>query len=154
MLCFIHVTRSFLISDIPWIFIIYTMLGHRSQFELDTDNMEGVIRWFASPNWLKFYLCFVIIRALLMPLIRLTLGITIKRLLGFNMESKSWDSSQMALIRRYINSRILSNDTLSDAFSILDFHYEVVSVSFCVRFLRFRLMTILAILGCLQVNGC
>lgn len=131
------------------------MLGDQSQFKRVTlNNFEAVIRWFSSPTRLLYYVFSVIVRALLVPLIRLVLGIMIKRLLGHNMESKSWDSSQTTLLRRYINSTILSEDTLNDAFRILGVHYEVVSVSLRVRFSRFRSMTILAILGCLQGNGC
>ena len=51
------------------------------------------------------------------------------------MESKSGDFSQMTLLRRYINSIILSEDTLYDVFKILGVHYEAVSVSLCVSFL-------------------
>jgi len=69
-----------------------------------------------------------IVRTLLVPLIRLALGIMIRRLLGLNMESKSWDSSQTALLRRYINTIILSDDTLNDVFKIVGVHYEAVSV--------------------------
>jgi hypothetical protein len=152
----IYVTRSFLFSDIPWILVIYAMSGQQSQIiEQDTlSELETVIRWFSSPTRIVYYILSVIIRALLIPLIRLSLGIMIKRLLGLNMESKSWDSSQMALLRRYINSIILSDDTLNSAFKILGVHYEAVSVSLRVRLPRFRLITILAILDCLQGNGC
>ena len=143
MFYFIHVTRSFLFSDIPWILIIYAMLGDQSQFKRNTlSDLEGVIRWFSSPTRLLYYVFSVIIRALLVPLIRLALGIMIKRLMGLNKESKSWDSSQITLLRRYINSTILSNDSLNDAFKILGVHYEVISVSLCVRLPQFRLMTI------------
>ena len=60
----------------------------------------------------------------------------------------------MVLLRRYVNTMILSEDTLNDVFRILGVHYEAVSVSLSARFPRSRLMTIFAVLGCLQVNGC
>src|SRR6266511_1603947 len=146
MFYIIHLTRSFLFSDIPWIFMIYAMSGHWSQFKRDTlSNFEAVIRWFASPNQLMYYIFSAIIRALIIPLIRLGLGIMIKRLLGLNVESKSWNSSQMILLRRYINSMILSQETLNSAFKILGTHYEAVSVSLSIPSPHFRLMTILAI---------
>ena len=145
--------RSFLFSDIPWIFVIYAMSGRQSQFKRDTGSIEGVIRWFASPNRLVYFMLSLIIRALVIPFIRLALGIMIKRLLGLNMESKSLDSSQMALLRRYINSMILSEDTLNNIFKILGVHYDAVSVNLFVSFPQFKLMTILVILGCLQVDG-
>ena len=146
--CVLHYSFHSLIpfSDIPWVFMIYAMSGHRSQFKRDTLNdFEAVIRWFASPNRLMYYIFSAIIRALIIPLIRLGLGIMIKRLLGFNVESKSWNSSQTVLLRRYINSMILSQEALNDAFKILGTHYEVVSVSLCIPSPRFRLRTILAI---------
>ena len=140
MLYFNRVVHLFPFSDIPWIFVIYAMIGNQSRFKRDTSTIEGVIRWFSSPTRLKFYICSVIIRALLTPLIRLALGIMVKRLLGLIVESKSWDSSQMALLRRYINSMILSENTLDDAFRILGVHYEAVSVSLSLCFPRFRLI--------------
>lgn len=129
----IHVTRSLLFPDIPWVFMIYAMSGHRSQFKRDTfSNLEAVIHWFASPHRLMFYIFAAIIRSLIIPLIRLSLGLMIKQLLGLNVESKSLDSSQMVLLRRYINSILLSQEALDDAFKILGTHYEAVSVSLCV----------------------
>ena len=129
------------------------MTGNQSQFKVDAGNIKGVIRWFSSPSRLVYYMFSIIIRALLTPLIRLALGIMVKRLMGLNMESKSGDSSQMALLRRYINSMILSEDTLDDVFKVLGVHYEGVSVSLYLCFPRFKLITI-PILGCLQGNGC
>lgn len=118
--------------------MIYAMSSDRSQFKQYTlSDFEAVIRWFASPDRLTYYIFSAIIRALIIPLIRLGLGILIKRLLGLNVESRSWNSSQMILLRRYINSIILSQETLHSAFKILGTHYEAVSVSFCIpsRFL-------------------
>jgi len=80
--------------------MIYAMSGHRSQFKRDTLNdFAAVIRWFALPNRLMYYIFSAIIRALIIPLIRLGLGIMIKRLLGLNVESKFWNSSQTILLR-------------------------------------------------------
>jgi len=125
--------------------MIYAMSGHPSQFKRNPlGDLEAVVHWFASPNRFMFFIFSAIIRAILIPLIRLCLGIMIKRLLGLNVESKSWNSSQIILLRRYINSMILSQETLSDAFKILGTHYEAVSVSLCVS-PRFELMITLAI---------
>ena len=106
--CVLHYSFHSFILFSDWVFMIYAMSGHRSQFKRDTLNDFGaVIRWFASPNRLMYYIFSAIIRALIIPLIRLGLGIMIKRLLGLNVESKSWNSSQTVLLRRYINSMIL-----------------------------------------------
>jgi hypothetical protein len=108
------------------------MTGHHSQFNRETGSIEGVIRWFASPSRVVYYMLSLIIRAILIPLIRLALGIMIKRLMGLTKERKSWNSSQTALLRRYINSKILSENTIHDVFKFLGVHYEAVSVSLCI----------------------
>jgi len=112
--------------------MIYVMSGHLPQSERRTlSDLEAIIRWFVSPNRLMYYIFSAIIRALIVPFIRLGLGVIVKQLLGLNVESKSWNPSQMTLLRRYINSMTLSEEILNDAFQILGSHYEAVSVGLC-----------------------
>ena len=68
------------------------------------------------------------VKATCTPLVRLFLGILVKRILGLNKESDIRNASQLALLRRYINSVLLSQRDLKDAFSLLGTLYEVVSV--------------------------
>lgn len=56
------------------------------------------------------------------------LGIVVKRCLGLNRESATANASQMTLLRRYINSSLLSQQSLKKAFDILGTHYEMTSV--------------------------
>jgi len=126
--------------------MIYIMSSHLPQFKRRTlSDLEAVIRWFVSPYRLMYYTFSAIIRALIIPLIQLCLGVMVKQLLGLNVESKSWNPSQMILLRRYINSMLLSEKILNSAFQILGSHYGAVSVRPCVASPRFKLMTILAI---------
>jgi len=95
----------------------------------DLNDLEAVIYWFASPKRVAFHALSRSVRALLRPLIRLGFGILVKRALGLNSEH-STSTSQIVLLRRYINSILLSREELNEALSILGTHYEVVSVSF------------------------
>jgi hypothetical protein len=102
-------------------------LTHIQHEEL--NDLEAVIYWFASPKRIAFHAISRAVRALFRPLIRLGLGILVKRALGLNSEYSA-STSQIVLLRRYINSILLSRDELKEAFSILGTHYEVVSVRF------------------------
>jgi hypothetical protein len=96
----------------------------------DLNNLEAVIFWFASPKRVMFHAISRAVRALLRPLIHLAWGIQVKRTFGFNCEYSTSSTSQIVLLRRYINSILLSCEELMEAFSILGTHYEMVSVSF------------------------
>ena len=92
------------------------------------NDLEAAIHWFASPKCVVFYALSRTLRALFRPLIQLAFGILVKRALGHN-STPSTSTSQVVLLRRYINSILLSREELNEAFSILGTHYEMVSVS-------------------------
>jgi len=94
----------------------------------DLNDLEDVIYWFASPKRVAFHALSRAVRALFRPLIRLACGILVKRAFGLNSEHCT-STSQIVLLRRYINSILLSREELKEAFSILGTHYETVSVS-------------------------
>ena len=98
---------------------------------IDKDNLnalEGVIYWFASPHRIIFHFIARIAKTVLTPLIRLVLGIVVKRTLGLNTPCPGTDQTRLSMLRRYINSSLLSQRNLKRAFSILGTHYETVSV--------------------------
>ena len=97
------------------------------------NDLEAVIYWFSSPNRLGFYALSQCVRALFTPLIQLALGILVKRAFGLNTENTPSSTSQIVLLRRYINSILLSPQRLHQALSILGTHYEMVTVSFILR---------------------
>jgi len=92
------------------------------------NDLESVIYWFASPQRIGYHALSRVLRALFRPLIRLFLGVAIKRLFGLNTDTRDRKPSQHAILRRYINSSLLSKNVLRDAFSILGTHYEIISV--------------------------
>ena|SRR6266567_9386422 len=96
----------------------------------DLNDLEAVIYWFASPKRIMFHALSRTVRALFRPLIQLAFGILVKRAFGLNSEYPTSSTSQIVLLRRYINSILLSHRKLQEAFSILGTHYEMVSVSF------------------------
>lgn len=93
------------------------------------NALEAVIRWFADPRRVAFHTLSRVVRAICTPVLQLVLGIALKRLIGLNRECPAEEYTQMMLLRRYINSSILSHETLHNAFAILGAHYESVSVS-------------------------
>lgn len=68
-------------------------------------------------------------RAIATPLLQLIIGIVVKRSLGLNQEGPASNMGQWTLIKRYINSSLLSQHVLKRAFDILGTHYELTSVS-------------------------
>lgn len=105
------------------------------EVQIITDGLnalEAVIWWFADPRRVAYHTLSRIVRAICTPVLQLVLGVALKRLMGLNQECSAEDYTQLMLLRRFINSNLLSHDALHRAFSILGIHYEVVSVSGCV----------------------
>src|SRR6202044_747748 len=71
-----------------------------------------------------------IIRAIATPLLQLILGIIVKRCLGLNHEGPASSTTEYTLIKRYVNSSLLSQQTLRRAFDIIGTHYEMTSVCY------------------------
>lgn len=92
------------------------------------NNLEAVIWWFATTERVGFHIFAKIVQGTINPLFQLFLGILVKRIFGLNKECLSADTSQLSLLRRYINSIILSQEVQKTAFKILGSHYEIVSV--------------------------
>lgn len=93
------------------------------------NTLEAVIYWFASPRRILYHALSRVVRALVRPLVRVAVGILIKRAFGLSSENNLISTSQKVLLRRYINGILLSQEALKEVFSILGTHYEVVSVS-------------------------
>lgn len=75
-----------------------------------------------------------IVRAIVTPLVQLVLGIIVKRVMGLNREILSSNTTQWTLVKRYINSSLLSQMALKRAFDVLGTHYEMTSVSYFMEF--------------------
>ncbi|KAJ7617827.1 acetyl-CoA synthetase-like protein [Roridomyces roridus] len=117
-----------LVSYAPWFGVIFLMTHQTSILNNGLNALEAVINWFSSPERVLFHGISRVVRAILTPLVRLVLGILVKRIFGLNKARSSASASQLSLLRRYINSHLLSQEALKEAFSILGNHYEVVSV--------------------------
>jgi hypothetical protein len=96
----------------------------------DAKALVSVIFNLASPRRIALHMVSVVGRAVLAPLIQLVLGITVKRVLGLNTACPAESATRTTVLRRYINSILLSRRALNKAFKVLGSHYEVVSVSF------------------------
>ncbi|KAF7370975.1 Peroxisomal-coenzyme a synthetase [Mycena sanguinolenta] len=120
----------YFVSYLPWFTALWLMVD---QVILVTDHLnalEAVVYWFSSPKRVAYHALSRIVRAVFTPILRVALGIIVKRMFGLNKECATADASQLSLLRRYINGRLLSKGALKSAFSILGTHYEVVSVVF------------------------
>lgn len=98
------------------------------------NALEAVVYWFSSPRRVLFHAISRIVRAVLTPILHLIFAIIVKRIFGLNKESTTAEATQWSLLRRYINSHLLSKAAMKSAFSILGTHYEVVSVSISPSF--------------------
>jgi hypothetical protein len=107
------------------------MINDTDIIRVNLNALESVVDWFATPERILYHAISRIVRALITPLLQLGLGLIVKRMFGFNKETGIYSQpTQIALLRRYINSHTLSKSVLKTAFSILGTHYEVVSVRF------------------------
>jgi hypothetical protein len=116
------------ISYVPWFAAIYLMIDQTFFLHPGLNRLESVVFWFASPQRIIWHAVARVIRAVCTPLIHLSLGILVKRMMGLNREGPASENTQWSLLRRYVNSTLLSRGALRDAFSILGTHYEATSV--------------------------
>ncbi|KII85716.1 hypothetical protein PLICRDRAFT_116163 [Plicaturopsis crispa FD-325 SS-3] len=116
------------VSYMPWIAAIWLMLKETILTTPSLNAMESVIFWFASPQRIFWHAVARIIRAVLTPLVHLALSIALKRAMGLTKEGPIADATEWDLLRRYINSVLLSKSYLHRAFDILGTHYEMTSV--------------------------
>ena len=116
-------------TDLPWFVSIWYMLDPTIINKDHLNSLEGVIYWFSSPHRIFFHFMARIVRMVLTPLIRLVLGIVLKRTFGLNTSSRGTIQTQRSMLFRHINSSLLSQRNLKHAFSILGTHYETVSVN-------------------------
>ncbi|KAJ7022218.1 acetyl-CoA synthetase-like protein [Mycena alexandri] len=119
----------YFISYIPWFAAVWVMINQTDIIKVDLNALESVVEWFATPERVLYHAVSRIVRALITPLLQLAVGILVKRLFGLNKEASIYaQSTQISRLRRYINSRTLSQSAMGAAFSILGTHYEAVSI--------------------------
>jgi hypothetical protein len=112
------------------------MLDQTFITKANLNALESVIYWFADPHRVVWHALSRVVRATVTPILQLVLGIIVKRMFGLNREGLTSEASQWSLLRRHINSSLLSQQTLQRAFTLLGSHYDVVSVSFDPRFMH------------------
>ncbi|KAK7056427.1 hypothetical protein VNI00_002982 [Paramarasmius palmivorus] len=115
-------------SYIPWFACLWLMIHQAIVVTDGLTALASVIYWFAAPDRVAFHVLGRVVRATITPILHLILSIFVKRIFGLNNECSVADASQLSLLRRFINSRLLSRRHLNDAFSLLGSHYEVVSI--------------------------
>ncbi|KAJ6584019.1 acetyl-CoA synthetase-like protein [Mycena vulgaris] len=123
------ISSVFFVSYLPWIIFGWLMAKDTYISTEHLNPLESIIKWFATPERILYHILSRAVRALITPLLHLVLGILVKRALGLNQETRSPSQpTQIALLRRYINSYTLSRSILGAAFAILGTHYEDVSI--------------------------
>ncbi|OJT04465.1 hypothetical protein TRAPUB_4735 [Trametes pubescens] len=113
---------------VPWFAALFILLAQPPPPENLGSELERVIVWFASPNRVAWHSLARIVRVIFPPLLQVILGIIVKRIMGLNREGPAAEQSQWALLRRYINSTLLSQEALKRAYDIVGSHYEVTSI--------------------------
>jgi hypothetical protein len=91
------------------------------------DAVESVLWWFANSQRIIWHTVARVVRAICTPLVRVLLGIAVKRLLGLNKEGPITEATQFQLTRRYISNVLISQGALKGAFEVLGTHYEATS---------------------------
>ncbi|KAJ3868476.1 acetyl-CoA synthetase-like protein [Lentinula novae-zelandiae] len=116
------------VSYIPWFIILWLMVSKTAIVEPGTNNaLVSVVYWFSNPERVLWHAISRMVRAICTPLLQVVFGIMVKRTLGLNSEHQASDATQLVLLRRYINSILLSQSKLKEAFSLIGTHYEGVS---------------------------
>lgn len=92
------------------------------------NPLVAVIYWFSAPERVFWHAISRMVRAICTPLLQVLFGVIVKRVFGLNKECQANEATQLVLLRRYINSILLSQSHLKSAFSIIGTHYEGVSV--------------------------
>jgi hypothetical protein len=128
-LLLLHAWAAHAALDIPWLVAVWLMVNEVTIITVHLNALESVVFWFSSPERVAYHALSRVVRVVVTPLIQLVLGVMVKRAFGLNTKSTTADASQLSLLRRYINSHLLSQPSLKAAFSVLGTHYEVVSVS-------------------------
>ncbi|KAJ7753545.1 acetyl-CoA synthetase-like protein [Mycena metata] len=119
----------YFVSFIPWITAVWLMINDTTLIKANLNALESVVEWFSNPERVAWHALSRIVRALFTPLLQVALGILVKRIFGFNTPTSLYSQpTQIALLRRYINSHTLSKSALRATFSILGTHYEAVSI--------------------------
>ncbi|KAF8227072.1 acetyl-CoA synthetase-like protein [Tricholoma matsutake] len=117
-----------IISHVPWFAAIALIMNQIQLAGNGLGALESLILLFASPRRIALHLVSVVARNVLTPLLHLVLGIAVKRSLGLNTARAGTNTTQLAILRRYINSVLLSQHHLHQALAILGSHYEIVSI--------------------------
>ncbi|KAJ4474912.1 AMP-dependent synthetase and ligase [Lentinula aciculospora] len=116
------------VSYIPWFIILWLMVSKTTIVEPGSANaLVSVVYWFSNAERVLWHAVSRMVRAICTPLLQVFLGIIAKRILGLNGEGQASDATQLVLLRKYINSTLLSQSKLKEAFSLIGTHYEGVS---------------------------
>ncbi|KAG7094544.1 putative NRPS-like protein biosynthetic cluster [Marasmius oreades] len=115
------------VALLPWFVMLWLMFEETFRFFEGERTLISVMFWFANPTRVGFHVVAKAVRSVIVPLVHLVLGLVVKRIFGFNTECRG-TPSQMFLLRRFISSKLLSQQKLRQAFAILGSHYEVVSM--------------------------
>ncbi|KAF7975487.1 hypothetical protein HWV62_9401 [Athelia sp. TMB] len=118
------------VSYLPWFVAIWLMVNNTMLIEMHLNAVQSVIFWFAHPSRVLWHAVSRIVLATVVPVLRLIIGIALKRVMGLNKEGPAASQTQWTMTKRYINSIILSQFHLKRAFDILGTHYEMTSVVF------------------------
>ena len=124
---YIFLTLFKFVTCIPWFAALYIMIHETVVRGKDLNNLETVIWWFANPERVLWHAVARVMRVVASPLVQLALGIIFKRLMGLQRDDLNANTSQWSIIRRYINSKTLSQTALHRAFDILGAHYQVTT---------------------------
>ncbi|KAL0571102.1 hypothetical protein V5O48_010858 [Marasmius crinis-equi] len=122
------------VSLLPWFIMLWLMFNSTFRVQKSRGAFVSVVVWFANPTRVGYHVLAKAAKAVVVPLLRMFLGIMIKRILGLNNECRG-SPSQLFLLRQYVSSKLLSQKHLRDAFNVLGSHYEVVSVGINVTLL-------------------
>jgi len=90
-------------------------------------DIREVVAWFLTPQRVGYYLALRVVRAVVLPLVRLSAAIAVKRCLIGRFSPGRRDRSQWVLFKHWLMAALLPGEKLQDAGHLLGAHYAGMS---------------------------
>jgi len=88
------------------------------------SNVREVIVWFLTPQRIGYYLALRVVRAVVLPIVRLGACIAVKRLIIGKFTEGRRDRSEWNLFKHWLMASLLPGEALQDVGHLVGAHYE------------------------------
>lgn len=119
------------LAHIPTFFVLYFLIQATFPYEFAGGSVKQLMLWLSDARCIPFFIGIRLSRALVAPLVRIGLSISIKRFIIGKFKAGPRDtSSQWQLLRHWLAASLFSRKKLQEVADIVGRHYELVSVMY------------------------